>query len=545
MSNTELSNAEFNLLHEPWIRVMTLRGEVKEVSLLDALESAHEYRSLAGELPTQDIAVLRLLLAVLYATFARVDIRGVPHPMASDDEALVRWKQLWDAGSLPLEPIASQLRPYENRFYLFHPERPFYQVAGLDRGTEYQAAKLIGDLSESSNKVRFFPMRTGKAKEGLSSGEAARWLLYLNGYDDTSAKPSVRGAGLPSVGAGWLGKLGLVFAEGDTLFETLLLNFVLLDSNDEPFAVTLATWELKEARWSERERITVPADPLELLTLQSRRILLKQEEGLVTGYLLLGGDFFDKENTFIEQMTMWRKDSGSQTDVYAPKRHSESRQVWREFPSLLARTAGQRRPGVVSWLATLRTAELLEKAMFRLQVTGIQYADKDFYVDGIISDGLTMSTDLLPALGTDWILEITDLLNITDQCVWQLGILALDIAESLGNSDEKNRKGVSATARERAFFALDIPFRKWLAGLNPDNDDHAEKQLEWLEQMRGTILGIADRLVDEAGEKAMVGIYKTNESAAKSGGFNVFRARRKFRNKVFQLCQISERSADE
>jgi CRISPR system Cascade subunit CasA len=540
-----MSNAEFNLVYEPWVTVMTLRGEVKEVSLLEVFEHAHEYRALAGELPTQDVVVLRLLLAILYATFGRTDAQGTPRPLYSDDEALNRWEQLWNMGSFPLEPIAAYLKSYEDRFYLFHPTRPFYQVAGLAKGTEYQAAKLLGDLSESSNKVRFFPTRTGKAKERLSNAEAARWLLYLNAYDDTSAKPSVRGAGLPSVGAGWLGKLGLVFVEGDTLFETLLLNFVLLDSNNEPFVVTEAAWELDEVHQSEREKIAVPSDPLELLTLQSRRILLKREDGLVSGYLLLGGDFFEKENVFIEQMTMWRKDSNSQTDVYMPRRHSESRQVWRELPSLLARTDEQRQPGVVSWIATLRNAECLEKTVFRLQVAGVQYADKDFYVDGIISDSLSMSTSLLDALGADWIIEIVDLLSVTDQCVWQLGYFALDISESLGNSDEKNRKGVSATARERAFFALDIPFRKWLAGLDPSQDDHIEKQLEWIDQMLGVILRIADHLIDEAGEKAKVGIYKINESTAKSVSVNVFRAHRKFKNKVFQLSRVSERSADE
>ncbi|MDR2672185.1 MAG: type I-E CRISPR-associated protein Cse1/CasA [Coriobacteriales bacterium] len=540
-----MSSAEFNLVHEPWVTVMTLRGEVKDVSLLEVFERAHEYQSLAGELPTQDVAVLRLLLAILYATFARVDVRGYHSTIASDEEALDRWEQLWSAGSFPFEPIVTYLKSYEDRFYLFHPERPFYQVAGLTKGTEYQAAKLLGDLSESNNKLRFFPTRSGKAKERLSNAEAARWLLYLNGYDDTSAKPSVRGAGLPSVGAGWLGKLGLVLVKGDTLFETLLLNFALLDSNDEPFTITQATWELDEVHQSEREKIPIPTDPLELLTLQSRRILLKRKDGLVSGYLLLGGDFFDRENAFIEQMTMWRKDSNSQTDVYTPRRHSESRHVWREFPSLLARTAGQRQPGVVSWIATLRIAERLKKATLRLQVAGIQYADKDFYVDGIISDSLTMSTSLLDTLGADWIVEIVDLLNTTDQCVRQLGFFALDISESLGNDNDRNREGVKAAARERAFFALDIPFRIWLSGLDPTQDDHIEKQLEWIDRMQRIILSIAEDLIDEAGEKAKVGIYKVNESTAKSMSVNVFRAYRKFKNKVFRLCEVSERSADE
>ena len=54
---------------------------LKEVSLTDALLHAHEYAGLAGELPTQDVAVLRLLLAVLQTVFYRVDPEGNPSPL--------------------------------------------------------------------------------------------------------------------------------------------------------------------------------------------------------------------------------------------------------------------------------------------------------------------------------------------------------------------------------------------------------------------------------------------------------------------------------
>ena len=62
---------EFNLLEEPWIRVRTPDCTLQEVSLTDALLHAHEYAALAGELSTQDVAVLRLLLAVLQTGFGR------------------------------------------------------------------------------------------------------------------------------------------------------------------------------------------------------------------------------------------------------------------------------------------------------------------------------------------------------------------------------------------------------------------------------------------------------------------------------------------
>ena len=68
-----MNDREFNLLDEPWVRVMRPDCTVEEVSLTQALLHAHEYTDLAGEMPTQDAAVLRVLLALLFAVFARVD----------------------------------------------------------------------------------------------------------------------------------------------------------------------------------------------------------------------------------------------------------------------------------------------------------------------------------------------------------------------------------------------------------------------------------------------------------------------------------------
>ena len=76
---------EFNLTEEKWVRVLMPDCSVQEVSLTEALLRAHEFRDLAGELPTQDAAVLRLLLAVLQAVFYRVDETG-------------RWRHLQTAG---------------------------------------------------------------------------------------------------------------------------------------------------------------------------------------------------------------------------------------------------------------------------------------------------------------------------------------------------------------------------------------------------------------------------------------------------------------
>ena len=125
-----MKEVEFNLLDEPWVRVLCADCTVREVSLTEALLHAHEYKGLAGELPTQDVAVLRLLLAVLHTVFSRVDAKGKMRRSAQERSPTWRWT-LGEPVALkhfPVQPITAYLEKWHERFWLFHPERPFWQV---------------------------------------------------------------------------------------------------------------------------------------------------------------------------------------------------------------------------------------------------------------------------------------------------------------------------------------------------------------------------------------------------------------------------------
>jgi CRISPR system Cascade subunit CasA len=508
-----MAEKEFNLLYEPWILALNAKDEVEEISLLDFSRRAHELKNLAGELATQDVAVLRLLLAVVYAVFTKVDAGGKPSPLNDVGSALARWKQLWDLGKFPCAAVEKYLKYYEERFYLFHPERPFYQVPALTKGTEYSAAKFMGDLSESGNKARLFPIKAGKGKERVGKAEAARWLLYLNAFDDTSSKPSKRGEGMYAVGAGWLGKLGLIFAVGSNMFETLLLNFVLLDEKNKLFAIGKAVWELDKVKKEERAEILAPNSLLELLTLQSRRIQLeKTADGeCVGGYKLLGGDGFEKEDAVIEQMTLWHTKKEKNRIVFSPKRHDPARFLWRDFPALASKKDDFRQPGVVRWLAVLRSEKLIERKLANFQTASIKYGDKDFFVEDVFSDSITLNADLLTELyGVYGVygVNIVNLLDKTDKCVKELGYLADNIAKAANCRDDKKTSGIGGEVREQAYFSLDSPFRNWLAGIDPKKNDIEEVVGDWVQKVEKIVIDQGQQIVVEAGEKAFVGGYE-------------------------------------
>ena len=108
-----MSEIEFNLLDEPWIRVMTEDCTSQEISLTQALWEGHHYRRLAGELPTQDVAILRLLLAVLHTVFYRMDLDGEDNLIETPGQAVQRWQMLWKAGQFPQEPIRKYLEQWK------------------------------------------------------------------------------------------------------------------------------------------------------------------------------------------------------------------------------------------------------------------------------------------------------------------------------------------------------------------------------------------------------------------------------------------------
>lgn len=509
-----MKDIEFNLLDEKWILVRKSDCTVDELSLTDALLKSHEYVELAGELPTQNVSILRLMLAVLHTVFSRYSPQGEPSPLYDSDDAAERWKELWNAGRLPEKPIKEYLASVHDRFWLFHPERPFYQTEAAKIGTEYTASKLNGAVSESGNKIRLFCGCTGVQKSELSYSEAARWLLYVNNYDDTSSKP--KGKNLPSPGAGWLGKLGLITIRGNNLFETLVYNLILLNHKrnfSEVWGPECPAWEPDVPNTAERAEIPMPDNLSELYTLQSRRLWLNRDDNeKVIGYNLLGGDFFEKVDAFIEPMTVWSKVKGNERagEKFQPRRHDSSVQMWREFSYAFETAEGSHIPGVVLWTKYIKQMLPKSRKLISFSIASVQYGDKDFFVNDVFSDSLTFHTDLLTEIGEHWRAKITDEIKKCDESAAALRFLAKDIELAAGSAEDTVlKRAVVERAREQYYYEIDLPFRNWLERIDPNWEIVSEQEeqalREWHETAKRIALRIGQELVESAGTAAIVG----------------------------------------
>lgn len=509
-----MKDIEFNLLDEKWILVRKSDCTVDELSLTDALLKSHEYVELAGELPTQNVSILRLMLAVLHTVFSRYSPQGEPSPLYDSDDAEYRWKELWNAGRLPEKPIKEYLASVHDRFWLFHPERPFYQTEAAKIGTEYTASKLNGAVSESGNKIRLFCGCTGVQKSELSYSEAARWLLYVNNYDDTSSKP--KGKNLPSPGAGWLGKLGLITIRGNNLFETLVYNLILLNHKrnfSEVWGPECPAWEPDVPNTAERAEIPMPDNLSELYTLQSRRLWLNRDDNeKVIGYNLLGGDFFEKVDAFIEPMTVWSKVKGNERagEKFQPRRHDSSVQMWREFSYAFETAADSHIPGVVLWTKYIKQMLPESRKLISFSIASVQYGDKDFFVNDVFSDSLTFHTDLITEIGEHWRAKITEEIEKCKKSAAALRDLAKDIELAAGSSEDTVlKRAVVERAREQYYYEIDLPFRNWLERIDPNWEIVSEQEeqalREWHETAKRIALRIGQELVESAGTAAIVG----------------------------------------
>lgn len=511
----------FPLTDRPWIPVVDRTGRTLLVSLRQLFAESEQFVSLTGELPTQVMAILRLLLAVLHSA-----LRG------PEDERV--WHSLWQSARLPFSDIDSYLDEFDERFDLLHPRTPFYQVADLSsgRGENFGLERLILDVP---NNEPYLTSRLGPALERISPAEAARWLVTCQAYDTSGIKtgavgdPRVKGGRGYPIGPGLCGSIGGIFLEGRTIRETLLLNLI-------PYNVPYLTHDERDCPVWERppqgpaeepDATRGPFGRLSLYTWQSRRIRLFGDETAITGALVANGDKLEWTDLhYIEPMTAWRRNSKREKElkrspVYLPALHDHTRALWRGLDALLpaAGASGDREgpptlaPALAQWAARLRNAGYVERG-FRVstRAVGVAYGTQQAVVDEIYHDSLTLNISAFVATHSLAAL-IVDSARDADEAVKRLRRLAENLTRAAG-SRGKDRTDPARAAADRAamlaYAELDQHFRQWVSTLDDDVEPVAARTA-WQQTVRRVVLDIGADLVTQAGPSAWVGRQVGNE----------------------------------
>lgn len=509
----------FNLIDEPWIGVKLLSGDIAEYSMIEVFRQAAAIERLANELPTQDFAILRILLAVVQRSVLAIEDE---YEYPSD-----AWGALWEAKELPLGEIESYLDGWHDRFDLFDEEWPFMQVAGLNaaNGTISEIKKIIADVPDGKP---LFSLLSLRGLDSLGFNEVARWLIHVHAFDTSGIKTgvigdsSVKGGKSYPIGTGWAGNLGGVYLEGTNLVETLLLNTIFCEDcydglDDWMSEDDTPVWEQPPAEFGNSVR--TPEGYAGIYTWQSRRIRIVPEEDKAVGVVLTNGDKLEPYNrNGVEPMSSWRRSPNQEkklgiSPVYLPFRHRTGRAIWRGLTAFLPWHAGDGddsfvMPGVVAWasfLSSINGGKHLEHD-YRLKIhaTAFEYGTQNAVVTELIDDSMMLSSYLLTKDGEDAALLAERCMSQTDAAVAKaLGAFALKLRLAAGDDSER-ASDIRDKAKAEAYFELDGPFRLWLASLD-SSTNLIQAESQWHIQARTILSQLAKRLVEDAGPDAIVG----------------------------------------
>lgn len=332
-----LSPTSFSLVDQPWISVTAgPDGSSDLISLMQAFDGGSDIHAVRGDSPTQDYAILRLLLALFWRA----------HALAADEDGLsfAEWrKDAWRSaqGGDADETVLDYLEQYADRFDLLHASQPFMQVPDLDtpKGTRQEVRRLIFEAEGD-----YFTTRSHEGRSQLARDEAARWLVHIQAYDYSGIKsgaigdPRVKGGRGYPIGTGWAGRTGGTVILGTNLRQTLVLNTPPIIF--ERVAHDLPVWERPPDTAKERPH-PFPAGPVDLATWQSRRVRLFLEGDAVTSVLVSNGDQIPAAgaNVLDDPMTPYRysrNQSKKGTDVYFARPFDMKRTMWRSLEPLLA-----------------------------------------------------------------------------------------------------------------------------------------------------------------------------------------------------------------
>ncbi|MFR4778395.1 MAG: type I-E CRISPR-associated protein Cse1/CasA, partial [Finegoldia magna] len=143
---------QFNLIDEGWIPVIYKNsGENKTLSIREIFQDADKIKSLSTDSPTQDFAVLRILLAILQTVYSRYDYESEIYPEIQLDEKfrqkediedseelrdyknnlIITWKKMWENETFT-QCLYDYLYNWHDRFFLFDTDYPFFQVKASD-----------------------------------------------------------------------------------------------------------------------------------------------------------------------------------------------------------------------------------------------------------------------------------------------------------------------------------------------------------------------------------------------------------------------------
>lgn len=409
----------YNLCDEPWILLMKKDGQVDAAGLEKAFTNLQDYMSFAGEIQLQDTAMLRLFTAISVTMIYRMNADGQEDFTTDKKRLMERFRTIWEQGKFPEAIVNGYFRRWHDRFDLTGDERPFFQVPeaiaksvikkkGKDLETRYHLPSRAGELKEmnrkplaaingmildSNNKPAAYADIVLPEKDGIQYmplAEGARWLLWYMAFADCGTKspgPAKWASKMTLPGAG-----ALVYPQGGNLFETVMLNSVLLKADGEPYECVQPAWEKELSVFVQDEpyKNSAPQNLPELYTQQSRRIIFRCTDFGVIDAHVIAGDWYAA--TDIDPMFLWKEIQSGQDEPISITIKYNTDSSWTTLRNILLALGTD---GNMRWIKLLRKEGLLQSEKCSLQLAGIEYGNTQSVIKKMASDEIVIDTRFL------------------------------------------------------------------------------------------------------------------------------------------------------
>jgi CRISPR system Cascade subunit CasA len=471
-------NFNYNLLDEKWIPCVMKNKEQKEINLRETLINSNEIKEIFDPSPIVTISLYRLILAILYRVYSSNGYENWKK----------MWINVWGNGVYHADKLNNYLDKWHHRFNLFDNKRPFYQYPEIE-GNESPVDRLALEAACGNNPT-LFSHNNENMNNGFDFGTAARNLIahqsFSIGFGKSSPfylkdSPLIRGV--------------LALVKGDSLFETLMLNFaepyLMNPQEDKPI------WEESDLPEPKEDRIS--AGYLQYLTWMSRRILLIPSEDKKVKRI--------KYQQGVELSKNWREDLmksylRDEKRGKIPLRMNENKELWRDSHNLFAIKENDSKPETFNFLSILINQKVLTKRrLYQYEIFGLctefgKAASVLFWRQENLPLPLSLLTD------EKLVYKLKEALKSAEKVGEILRASVSILADELNLGKDEKQKLRKKILIDRQYWAeLSIQFRFFVIKL-AENEEAAMQ--EWITSIRRCAIKAFKNKIENLGTTARI-----------------------------------------
>lgn len=432
-----MTTPSYNLLDEPWLPVRLGSGESICVGLMDAFLRSDEIVALADTSPPTLVAHYRLLVAILRRALCFGRHEGWTIEEGAE----------WYRSGIPLQRVRAYLEHWRDRFWLFHPEVPFMQVAALASAEETRDKvkpwTQISLASASGNTALVFDHSRDDEPLEVPPDIVLNHLLGYLQFTPGGLVKAIR----DSDKAGPLANTAAVIPLGESLAQTLIL--CLSPASSKQLFADIPAWECPPLAVDDlRREALVAAGTNDRYTRQTRAVLLMQEpDGGVKWLRFAAGVALMEDESAPDPMAAYRQGSNSLVRLA----FSEGRAIWRDLPALLPHPQGSGRA----------SSSLMHALTLHEELGGIVPAYQPVLIAGLTSDQAKLERWraeqlVLPApllRNPDKVQALTERLERAEKFFYDLRGLEISVlASTLPDPERKDTRNRARAILDRSPF---------------------------------------------------------------------------------------------